>query len=468
MEFTINFTYVFGLLWAGFKGFSAVWITKRELRYPMWNKEGVQIERGLHHKIQAILRNFLINPEWGLLKLIAFGPVFIATGKRYMHHFMPWKVRRPPYMCEHCKDKGKYYQKAFFKGWGKGDWRKCDCESSEPLPSELPDCNCKVCLDKGTIGPNRVCPHCERRRKITRVDEVAANGAAFDVEAERASRKTRLDKVVREGHKLVDFGERRPISTGSPLKRNPSLTEAERGHKNLSFVEGLFNKLKKHHAQCDDPYDYLQTHDRNFCGDAENVTETEHCSNHWKRKIQPTEIQVGDTVVIGSYPSGHRCNYYATRGSLRVRGVCLPFIAIEYATEHCGRHIDVMDVRGMTLYANRNDTKDNGCCNEYQPRLDPMKLVAGDRFVLTRLNASDGSYRGEAFEVIQGPTPGPIRSRDDSYTRVHKNEMGIKVRHKSFGHHSSSEVWLPCNGLQIIRCDDQYVTACKTHCPDVM
>lgn len=161
IEFTINLTYVFVVIYGLFKGSIAVWITKREFQYPIWNKQGIQIERQLHHKIRAFLRNFIVNPEWGFLKLIALVPVFLATGKRFLHYFMPWKVQRPPPRCTTCKDKGTYLVPSLLKGV-KGSWQICNCQENL---IRIPNCVCVICLDKGNIGPNRPCPHCEHRAK---------------------------------------------------------------------------------------------------------------------------------------------------------------------------------------------------------------------------------------------------------------------------------------------------------------
>ena len=125
-EITLNPTYILTAAYAVVKVFLSVWICKHEFRYPIWNREGIQIPRGIQQKVQSFLRNWAINPEWGLLKAIAFVPVFLATGKRFIHSFLPWRVQKTPPFCTECDDKGKYYVRSF-DGNG-GHWRVCSCK----------------------------------------------------------------------------------------------------------------------------------------------------------------------------------------------------------------------------------------------------------------------------------------------------------------------------------------------------
>jgi hypothetical protein len=251
-----------------------------------------------------------------------------------------------------------------------------------------------------------------------------------------------IRKVVEQGQKLVDFGERH-----------------------------------SHHAQCEDPYRYLHQHDRTFCGDPHRIKDGKKSHTaHWKRKIQPTEVQIGDTITIGSLPEGHRSAYYIDR-SLRVLGVSLPFMVVEFDTEEkyssSNRHRNIIDVRGATLYANRRETENNGCCNAYQPLLSAQRLKMGDRFIIVRLGEdnSDGSYRGEAFEVTEAPrmwTEADVKAaRHRGYsTWLTPGTMAVRVKHLSWDN-GFSDTWLSCDKLQIIPCNDQYVAATKTHCPDI-
>ena len=160
-EITINFTYIFAAMYGIAKVAASLWICKREFLYPIWNSEGIQVNRGLHHKIQSFLRNWAINPEWGLLKAIAFAPVFLVTGKRFIHAFMPWRVQKAPPFCQICNDKGKYRNLSFVMN-SNSKWISCECQN-KTMPELKPNKACCVCLDQGIIGKNRPCPHCERR-----------------------------------------------------------------------------------------------------------------------------------------------------------------------------------------------------------------------------------------------------------------------------------------------------------------
>lgn len=146
-------------LWIAAKLVSAFFITKKELQYPIW-KDGIQVPRRFHQVVRAYLRNAAFNPEWGILKLVSFLPVYIFSGKKYIYKFLPWKVATPPPFCTKCNDKGQYYEESFLAG-AKGNWIKCECQGSNP--AIRPDVACVVCLDKGFVGPKRPCGHCKRR-----------------------------------------------------------------------------------------------------------------------------------------------------------------------------------------------------------------------------------------------------------------------------------------------------------------
>ncbi len=154
---TINLYYVWGVVKLVLAGF----ITCKELQYPIW-RQGLQVRRGLQHTFRAYLRNAFVNPEWALVKLLAFLPVWLFTGKRHIDKFMPWRIKAPPPYCDRCGDKGRYYQRGFLSGSSEG-WHECECQKELIHPG--PGVICKTCLDTGKIGPDRDCPHCERRKR---------------------------------------------------------------------------------------------------------------------------------------------------------------------------------------------------------------------------------------------------------------------------------------------------------------
>lgn len=148
---------------------SSWYITRQEFKYPIWNRDGVQIERRLHHLITAYIRNFAVNPEWAAMKLAAFVPVWLLSGWRFWDTFCPWRVRKVPAFCKFCNDKGWFTR-------GRGNQIECDCQRVR-VADPVPTCRCMVCLDSGHVGPTieqpqpgleimRPCPHCERRRLI--------------------------------------------------------------------------------------------------------------------------------------------------------------------------------------------------------------------------------------------------------------------------------------------------------------
>ena len=176
MEVTINVEAI--LSWIATVGYpllkivSSYYITKREFEYTIWNKEGTQVPRGLRHRIRAYIRNFTFNPEWAIVKLIAFIPIWLFTGKKYWHLFSPWHIQKTPPFCRKCSDRGEYFTPSMFTG-AKGNWVKC--EECSQLPPDKPDCTCVVCLDTGRIGPDRSCPHCSKRRSMRNREDWACS-----------------------------------------------------------------------------------------------------------------------------------------------------------------------------------------------------------------------------------------------------------------------------------------------------
>lgn len=139
MEFTINIQSLILFLYAGLKIGTAVAISKKEFKYPIW-KNGVLSKRGIHDNIRAFIWHTLLNPEWALLKAIVFIPVFLFTGYKFIDKFKPWRIQSSPPKCETCGDKGKYYVPSMLKG-KPGNWVQCKCLIDPEV--EFPSNNCQ-------------------------------------------------------------------------------------------------------------------------------------------------------------------------------------------------------------------------------------------------------------------------------------------------------------------------------------
>lgn len=157
---TINLAPILVGMYAIAKVAVAIWICRHEFQYPIWDKNGHQIPRRIHHILRAFIWHCVTGIEWSSIKILAFAVVAIFTGKRFLQYFLPWRIKSPPPFCDICKDKGKYYVPSSLKG-AKGNWVECTACKDAPNPDRV-FVNCRVCLDQKHIGPNRPCPHCER------------------------------------------------------------------------------------------------------------------------------------------------------------------------------------------------------------------------------------------------------------------------------------------------------------------
>lgn len=497
-EITINFTYIFAVMYAVAKAAASVWICKREFLYPIWNSEGIQVNRGLHHKIQSFLRNWAINPEWGLLKAIAFAPVFLATGKRFIHAFMPWRVQKAPPFCQRCKDKGRYHVNSFYAG--KTGWQSCECQN-KTTPELKPENSCHVCLDQKTIGKNRPCPHCERRLMFVRHAQSELNRSQIK-DPERCAgcgvltELKELSLVGEDstsrwfcrmclGQEKLDGAQVRWFSAMTQVKKNrivdidiqpDSVKRHICGRCGFSYVllDGTYGTKSDQYvcSECynkhDDPLRYLKGKPC-FCGDPNDVVEVEDKSRFHGNSLcgkQPSELQVGDTIVVRTCNRGHR-NGNLIGKSLHILGLNLPFAAIEHDmyddSRDDRRYVEVIDLRGMTLYGNRIRSPRSSIGNAYQPLLNPTALRVGDSFVVLRIHekGTDGSYRGEAFRVTK-----PAHRLGSNGTLV------LECENLSFSGTFSgrldSPISMTCEGLQIITVNDQYIQATNVHCPDIV
>lgn len=424
-EITINFTYIFAAMYAVFKGAVSLWLCKREFEYPIWNRKGVQIPRGIHHKLQSFLRNWLINPEWALIKVIPLGLVYLVGGTRFIRPFLPWRVQKTPPFCQQCNDKGEVYKKSFVAG--KGNWWTCECQK-EVAPQDLPTCSCHVCLDQRTIGRNRPCPHCERRGKQVQEETlVCCNGC----------------------------GKGYPVENSVLIDLRWYCDKCERTSQMSPWMV----------AQ-DKPLRYLTSSDR-FCGGSCSYEECPKFNNSsgWLSRKQPSELHVGDSIIIRSIAGGHKAQSHLGK-SLRLLGLNLPFAIVEFDTADAvsagNRHIEVIDLRGMEIYGARKSSPVKNRA-EYQPLLDPTSLREGDKFVMFRLheNEQDGSWRGEAFRVTKS-----VHKCTGECIHIPVGVPVIEAEHLSFHRFGTSSLFV-CDGLQIIPVNDQYVQASKTHIPDL-
>ena len=168
------------VIWGGIKIASSFFISREEFKYPRWDKAGTQRSpRGLHHRIQAWIRNAVFNPEWAFVKAAAFCPTFVITGMKYADKFVPWKIQRCPPACSMCKDTGKYSEGAGFLRKGKTVWQNCGCQQAEPSQPNVwytrdrtgkrtthgEPTVCQICLNSGSIGPKKACPRCALKAK---------------------------------------------------------------------------------------------------------------------------------------------------------------------------------------------------------------------------------------------------------------------------------------------------------------
>lgn len=478
-EITINPAYIVAVIYAIFKAVASVWICKREFQYPIWNGDGIQIPRGIQHKLQSFLRNWAINPEWGILKLIAFAPVFVATGKRFIHSFMPWRVQKVPPLCKKCKDKGKYYVQSFLVG--EGGWQKCKCQNTKV--QEVPACSCHVCLDQGTIGKNRPCPHCEHRGIFVS----GVRRAIADNEAEVKIKNPEphaVDATWNEDAGLWDDHEA-CVKTSKCAKCGTNfVVPASWGGETYRWCAACYKASFYHTVIAPDetwdertldakPYRYLN-HDP-FCGDPHNEKE---CDNWLDRpslkKKQPTGLNVGDAILIRSAHTGHQEQHLIGK-SLCILGLNLPFAVVKLFADESKTYI--VNLRGMTVYTTLEHPRPIWAGEPriegsklHQPLLDPTALRVGDKFVVLNVHENgpdsqsapeiprrpipDASYRGQAFQVTK-----PAFREGLAYY-IPKGSLAFECKRLSLYDHEPLQ--MACEGLMIIPVNDEYVQAART------
>lgn len=71
-----------------------------------WESKTAQPGRPFFVVARRFLFHMTINPEFAILKFLAFVPVFLFTGKKYLGWFLPVKGVEPRFDCRACRDKG--------------------------------------------------------------------------------------------------------------------------------------------------------------------------------------------------------------------------------------------------------------------------------------------------------------------------------------------------------------------------
>lgn len=89
-----------------------VWLVcKALIAYPLLRWESKLLPgRSIHKLARRLLFHFAINPELGVIKLIAFVPVWFFTGSKLLGLFLPVQGREPDYKCRTCRDSGYTWQ----------------------------------------------------------------------------------------------------------------------------------------------------------------------------------------------------------------------------------------------------------------------------------------------------------------------------------------------------------------------
>lgn len=162
MNNTVTFHIELWHFYAVAKVVSSIFITRKQMKYLRWeNKQKVSWQ--LHHVIRGLFKNFFINPEWAFLKMIAFVPVYLFTGTKYISRFKPWGEPVAPPKCDKCKDKGTYENKKGFLTGTTTELIQCECQKPKtdsckfcqnPLdcpwpnnPNDPLSCLCNKCVD---------------------------------------------------------------------------------------------------------------------------------------------------------------------------------------------------------------------------------------------------------------------------------------------------------------------------------
>lgn len=127
---TINLFHV----WIAVKVIAAFIFSRWEGKYlPPENLVGGENSEGaLSLTIRRFITHLVINPEFGLVKLIAFLPVWVITGTKHISKFLPIKTNwlhpspsmsKPSKLCGTCHGAG-----SFFVGNERFD---CSCQPAE-------------------------------------------------------------------------------------------------------------------------------------------------------------------------------------------------------------------------------------------------------------------------------------------------------------------------------------------------
>ena len=114
-SFSINFLHI----WMTVKVIAAVALSRWEMKYR---------ELRYHEMIRRFVFHLCLNPEWGLLKGAVAIPVYLIFGTRFgtafFYKFLPIKRDLPEPNCPVCKDTGTVRTSRFRKG------RRCSCQVS--------------------------------------------------------------------------------------------------------------------------------------------------------------------------------------------------------------------------------------------------------------------------------------------------------------------------------------------------
>lgn len=510
MKIIIDPVSIVVVTWASIKIGASIWICRHEFQYPTWNKEGVQVKRLFHHKLQAFLRHCMINPEWGILKMVAFLPVGLFTGSRFLNHFMPWRIQSPPPRCRVCKDQGKYYLAPFA---GKGKWIKCNCGQAEKPSTK-------------TSKPDEKVDHFkDMQDRVHRIRFSRENsGHAARIKTWLESNDTGVSSVT-----ILSILDNRPMNTisgfwiqGNPIaKWSAPLGAADFGRcarlidlfpewenrlhevaaacpkwypivTNWTRLKALYDdidlyKMKTNYKggpvlelldkevrearqdkRSSDPFRYLHVYDPS-CG-AELPRYCDVNSDFHPGSKSP-KLVVGETITIQQIPRGHK-DWYLRGKPVLLKGISLPFIAVEYERAS-GKAIALANVRGMDLISRSGLDRPSPSTraylpriHEFQPLLNPIVLELGDKFVVLRVDeGKDPSYRGQAFRVTRSAYKATALPRWKYGPPVGSLVIEAENRTWTAGRvgHDITTVF-GCEGLQILAVTDEYIEASKWGC----
>lgn len=455
--------------WLAAKGVFAAWICKNEFQYPIW-KNRLQIQRGFHHKVQAFVRNFAVNPEWAVLKAVAFIPTWLFTGTRYADKFKPWRIRSVPAFCSICNDTGEIRIPSIWKE-GAMAVRDCECKTSGYTPVE--ESPCSICLDTGTVGRGRPCPHCARRKERKKI-EWPIHSFGFSEQSDDQNPTT---------FPVADFGDRKPFSVKEFNQEYFDAT-SKIVYKSLKNVDPLSPEKYWKSFTMDNPlshkdgYPFFHKDEAHpLLGKDENDRDVDETPALGMLKVNYSNIKVGDTIWVRSAPKGHRLfgqGYKSIENMngmfMLVTGVCLPFVSVQHEYHSPGSWFknrkanDTLDVRKLDIWGNIGRLRSWGYANDdpsFPPvALNPHCVKVGDRFTLVNLNdGSDASWRGCSWEVISEPADW---TEDDKKT--YTEGVGFYAKPISFKTRSHSESHrFQCDQLKIVATNDEFVNATQEY-----